>query len=100
MRRYMSSERLAHGVTRQLLLRRTQNSTPLLHALRIGQSHREVAIVLIGAFSRWINHLEDEDFKQPRTRDLLKALRAPYSLSRHRLLLTARASRREPQDSD
>ncbi|KZW03984.1 hypothetical protein EXIGLDRAFT_10097 [Exidia glandulosa HHB12029] len=64
-----------------LLLRRTQNSTPLLHALRIGQSHRDVAIILVGAFSRWINHLEDEDFKQTRTRDLLKALRANLKLA-------------------
>ncbi|EJD53821.1 hypothetical protein AURDEDRAFT_110562 [Auricularia subglabra TFB-10046 SS5] len=64
-----------------LLLRRTQNTTPLLHAIRMGQSHRDVAIVLVGAFSRWINHLEDDDFKQPRTRDLLKALRANLKLA-------------------
>ena len=42
--------------------------------MRIGQSHREVAIVLLGAFSRWINHLEDSDMKKPETRPLLKAL--------------------------
>lgn len=58
----------------QRLLQKTGDTTPLLHAMRIGQSHREVAIVLLGAFSRWINHLDDADMKKPETRTLLKAL--------------------------
>lgn len=59
----------------QLLLRKTGDATPLLHAMRIGQSHRDVAILLLGAFSRWINHLEDNEINLPRTRVILKALR-------------------------
>jgi len=35
----------------KLLLQKTGDTTPLLHAMRI-QSHQEVAIVLLGAFSR------------------------------------------------
>lgn len=60
----------------QLLLRRTGDATPLLHAIRIGASHKEVAIILTGAMSRFVNHLEDEDMDKPRTKSLLKALRA------------------------
>ncbi|KAH7105712.1 hypothetical protein BKA62DRAFT_690643 [Auriculariales sp. MPI-PUGE-AT-0066] len=65
----------------RLLLRRTQGSTPLLHALRLGATHREVAIVLIGAFSRFVNHLEPDDFAQPHTRELLRALRTNLKLA-------------------
>lgn len=42
--------------------------------MRIGQSHRDVAIVLLGAFSRWINHLDDTEVQLPKTRVILKAL--------------------------
>jgi hypothetical protein len=59
----------------QLLLQKTGDATPLVHAMRIGESHRDVAIVLLGAFSRWINHLDDDDIHKPATRVLLKALR-------------------------
>lgn len=59
----------------QLLLRRTGDATPLLHAMRIGKSHRDVAILLVGALSRFVNHLEDEDLQKPQTKSLLKALR-------------------------
>lgn len=58
----------------QLLLRKTGDATPLLHAMRIGHSHRDVAIILLGAFSRWINHLEDNEVQLPKTRVILKAL--------------------------
>ncbi|KAG6918932.1 hypothetical protein DXG01_010587 [Tephrocybe rancida] len=64
-----------------LLLRKTGNATPLLHAMRIGQSHRDVAIVLLGAFSRYINHLSDEDILKPRTKMILKALRTNLKLA-------------------
>lgn len=63
-----------------LLLRKTGDATPLLHAMRIGQSHRDVAILLLGAFSRWINHLEDSEISLPRTRMILKALRTNLKL--------------------
>lgn len=42
--------------------------------MRIGQSHRDVAVVLLGSFSRWVNHLEDEDMLKERTKKILKAL--------------------------
>ncbi|CCA71110.1 hypothetical protein PIIN_05045 [Serendipita indica DSM 11827] len=64
-----------------LLLRKTGEVTPLLHAMRIGQSHREVAIVLVGALSRWVNHLEDEEVEKPKTKVLLKALRTNLKLA-------------------
>ncbi|KAI6047270.1 hypothetical protein EDC04DRAFT_2864374 [Pisolithus marmoratus] len=62
-----------------LLLHKTGDATPLLHAMRIGQSHRDVAILLLGAFSRWINHLEDSEMQLPKTRVILKALRIAQS---------------------
>ena len=43
--------------------------------MRIGKSHHDVAITLVGAFSRYINHLEEEDFSKKETRPLLVALR-------------------------
>ena len=51
--------------------------------MRIGQSHRDVAILLLGAFSRWINHLDDNEVQLPKTRVILKALStedSPYCL--------------------
>ncbi|KAF8639439.1 hypothetical protein AX16_010294 [Volvariella volvacea WC 439] len=64
-----------------LLLRKTGDATPLLHAMRIGKTHRDVAIVLLGAFSRWINHLDDEDMTKARTKTILKALRINLKLA-------------------
>lgn len=64
-----------------LLLRKTGDATPLLHAMRIGPSHRDIAILLLGAFSRWINHLSDEDVPKPRTKMILKALRTNLKLA-------------------
>lgn len=57
--------------------------TPLLHAMRIGSSHKDVAILLVGAMSRFVNHLEDEDMDKPKTKVLLKALRTspPFPLN-------------------
>jgi hypothetical protein len=47
--------------------------------MRIGQSHRDVAILLLGAFSRYINHLNDDDIPKPRTKMILKALRTLFA---------------------
>ncbi|KAF5393918.1 hypothetical protein D9757_000106 [Collybiopsis confluens] len=57
-----------------LLVDKNGDTTPLVHALRIG-SHRDVAIVLIGAFSRYINNLDDSDLQKPRTKTILKNIR-------------------------
>ncbi|KII94778.1 hypothetical protein PLICRDRAFT_99080 [Plicaturopsis crispa FD-325 SS-3] len=79
----------------ELLLRKTGNATPLLHAMRIGESHRDIAILLLGAFSRWVNHLEDDAIIRPKTKVILKALRAnlklaiDYGLSKSQSDLTA-----------
>lgn len=43
--------------------------------MRIGKSHQDVAIILLGAFSRYVNQLQDEDMTKPGTKVLLKALR-------------------------
>ncbi|KAH8830843.1 hypothetical protein DL96DRAFT_1594520, partial [Flagelloscypha sp. PMI_526] len=51
-----------------LLLHKSGDTTPLLHAIRIGKSHREVQIILIGAFSRWKS-------LYPKTKMLMKRLR-------------------------
>ncbi|KAG9013101.1 hypothetical protein FRB90_006273 [Tulasnella sp. 427] len=64
-----------------LLLRRSGDATPLLHAMRIGPSHRDVAIVLVGAMSRYVNNLEDEDMDKPKTKAMLKALRTNLKLA-------------------
>lgn len=64
-----------------LLLKKTGDATPLVHAMRIGKSHRDVAIILLGAMSRWINHLDDDEIEQPATKVLLKALRTNLKLA-------------------
>lgn len=63
----------------ELLLRKNGDVTPLLHSMRIG--HQDVAIVLLGAFSRYINNLQDEEMSNPRTKIRLKALRTNLKLA-------------------
>ncbi|RDX53100.1 hypothetical protein OH76DRAFT_1399703 [Lentinus brumalis] len=55
------------------LIKKSGDVTPLIHALRI--EHTDMAIILLGAFSRYINHLQDEDLQKPETKKLLKILR-------------------------
>ncbi|TFY72739.1 hypothetical protein EVG20_g247 [Dentipellis fragilis] len=64
-----------------LLVRQSGGVTPLLHAMRIGKSHSDVAVILLGAFSRYVNHLEDEEMTRPQTKRILKALRANLKLA-------------------
>ncbi|KAF7983861.1 hypothetical protein HWV62_18188 [Athelia sp. TMB] len=64
-----------------LLLRKSGDATPLLHAMRIGQSHRDVAVILLGSFSRYVNHLQDDEVGLPQTKKLLKALRTNLKLA-------------------
>ncbi|KAJ3764166.1 hypothetical protein EV360DRAFT_91437 [Lentinula raphanica] len=64
-----------------LLVRKWGDVTPLLHAMRIGQSHRDVAIILLGSFSRYINHLSDPELRKPQTKRILKALRTNLKLA-------------------
>ncbi|KAF8165428.1 hypothetical protein B0H34DRAFT_689148 [Crassisporium funariophilum] len=62
-----------------LLLQSSGGETPLVHAIRTG--NKDVAIVLLGAFSRWVNYLEDGDIRQPQTQSYLKALRVGLKLA-------------------
>ncbi|KAH9894236.1 hypothetical protein C8Q73DRAFT_790798 [Cubamyces lactineus] len=57
----------------QSLVQKTGDVTPLIHAMRI--EHTDMAIVLLGAFSRYINNLQDEDLEKAETKKLLKMLR-------------------------
>ncbi|KAI0347066.1 hypothetical protein BDW22DRAFT_1351411 [Trametopsis cervina] len=63
----------------EMLLRKNGDVTPLLHAMRIG--HQDVAVTLLGAFSRYINQLQDEELSLPRTKTRLKALRTNLKLA-------------------
>ncbi|KAH9947265.1 hypothetical protein B0H21DRAFT_692334 [Amylocystis lapponica] len=64
-----------------LLLRKNGDVTPLVHTMRIGKSHQDVAVVLLGAFSRYINNLGDDEMSLPRTKTLLRALRVNLRLA-------------------
>ncbi|KAH9977971.1 hypothetical protein BGW80DRAFT_1456104 [Lactifluus volemus] len=63
------------------LVRPSGGVTPLIHAMRIGKSHHDVAITLVGAFSRYINRLEEEDFAKKETRSLLVSLRGSLKVA-------------------
>ncbi|KAI0637773.1 hypothetical protein C8Q77DRAFT_388200 [Trametes polyzona] len=57
----------------QSLVQKSGDVTPLIHAMRI--EHTDIAIILLGAFSRYINNLQDEDLEKDETKKLLKMLR-------------------------
>jgi hypothetical protein len=59
-----------------LLLQKNAGEFPILYAARIGPGHRDVVILLVGALSRYVNHLEEGDFEKKEIRGTLKALRA------------------------
>jgi len=63
------------------LVRPSGGVTPLIHAMRMGQSHYDVAITLIGAFSRYINRLEEGDFAKHETKSLLVSLRGSLKVA-------------------
>ena len=67
----------------QVLLKKSGDATPLVHSMRIGKSHSEVTIDLLGAISRWVNHLPDEEVNLPETKVLLRALRESETVVRH-----------------
>lgn len=73
----------------QLLLRPLSSNThtPLSHAIDCGTSHRGVALLLLGIFSRYVNHLSDADFEEPEARETLRLLRG-YTPSSKFLPLT------------
>ncbi|KAH9853810.1 hypothetical protein C2E23DRAFT_820584 [Lenzites betulinus] len=55
------------------LVQKSGDATPLIHAMRI--EHTDMAIILLGAFSRYINNLQDDDFEKEDTKKMLKILR-------------------------
>ncbi|GAB1518789.1 hypothetical protein RhiTH_001854 [Rhizoctonia solani] len=56
-----------------VLLRRVNNTSPLEHAVRIG--YTDMAILILGMFSRWINYLDEEDFSRKKVMISLNAIR-------------------------
>ncbi|KAI0771473.1 hypothetical protein BD413DRAFT_475639 [Trametes elegans] len=63
----------------QSLIQKSGDVTPLIHAMRI--EHTDVAIILLGAFSRYINNLQDEDLEKPETKKVLKILRTNLKIA-------------------
>lgn len=64
-----------------VLLKKSGDATPLVHSMRIGKSHSDVTIVLVGALSKWVNNLPDEEVNLPKTKVLLRALRTNLKLA-------------------
>ncbi|KAJ7106680.1 hypothetical protein C8R44DRAFT_987300 [Mycena epipterygia] len=65
------------------------NRTPLNHAIDCGTSHRGIALLLLGMFSRYVNHLADADFALPDARETLRLLRVNFALAMARGVLHA-----------
>ncbi|KAL1409785.1 hypothetical protein Q8F55_003782 [Vanrija albida] len=72
-----------------LLLQKNATDFPIIYAARIGPSHREIVILMIGAFSRYVNQLEEDDFKKKDVQNTLKMLRANLKLAIDNALLPA-----------
>ncbi|BEJ11199.1 hypothetical protein CspHIS471_0106210 [Cutaneotrichosporon sp. HIS471] len=70
-----------------LLLQKNASEFPVVYAARIGPSHRDVLILIVGAFSRYVNHLDEEDFKKKEVQNMLKMLRANLKLAIDNALL-------------
>ncbi|SCV71867.1 BQ2448_4561 [Microbotryum intermedium] len=69
----------------ELLLEPVGGSTPLVHAMRHGPSHQEVAILITGALSKQVNELADlppESFsRNDATKALLRGIRVNLKLA-------------------
>ncbi|GAA5820637.1 hypothetical protein JCM11251_003087 [Rhodosporidiobolus azoricus] len=74
---------LADVKSRQFDLLLNGNPLPLVYAMRQGKSHAEVAIILIGAMSRKVNDVSDDELAlmQPSTKATLRALRANLKIA-------------------
>nr|ODN90075.1 hypothetical protein L203_01995 [Cryptococcus depauperatus CBS 7841] len=59
----------------KLLTQKNGTDFPIVYAARLGTGWRDVVVLLVGALSRYVNHLEQEDFEQTETKGILKALR-------------------------
>lgn len=67
------------------------NHTPLNHAIDCGTTHRGVALLLLGMFSRYVNHLDDADFALPDARETLRLPPCVHYTSIHPPILTLSA---------
>ncbi|KAL7422653.1 hypothetical protein Q5752_001944 [Cryptotrichosporon argae] len=72
-----------------LLLQKHGGDFPIIYASRLGKGHRVVVILLIGALSRFVNHLEDADFDRRETQRTLKMLRINLKLAIDQSLSTS-----------
>ncbi|WVR08454.1 hypothetical protein IAU60_005509 [Kwoniella sp. DSM 27419] len=70
-----------------LLLQKNGAEFPIVYASRLGDQWRDVVILLVGALSRYVNHLDPEDFDKPETKNTLKSLRANLKLAIDHTLL-------------
>ncbi|WVF68138.1 hypothetical protein IAT40_002901 [Kwoniella sp. CBS 6097] len=70
-----------------LLLQKNGAEFPIVYASRLGDGHRDIVILLVGALSRYVNHLEPEDFEKRETKNTLKSLRANLKLAIDHTLL-------------
>ncbi|GAA6042043.1 hypothetical protein JCM8097_004076 [Rhodosporidiobolus ruineniae] len=68
---------------RQFDLLVSGNPLPLVYALRLGKSHADMAVILVGAMSRKVNDVTDDELamKQPATIATLRALRANLKIA-------------------
>jgi len=64
-----------------LLVNAQGGSLPLLYTLRIGNSHRDIAILITGALSRWVNNLSSEEKPSTATQALLRSVRTNLKLA-------------------
>ncbi|KIR35773.1 hypothetical protein I307_04466 [Cryptococcus deuterogattii 99/473] len=58
----------------KLLLQKNGSEFPIVYAARLGEGWRDIVILLVGTLSRFVNHLEPEDFSKKETKDTLKGL--------------------------
>ncbi|GAA5887940.1 hypothetical protein JCM6882_000809 [Rhodosporidiobolus microsporus] len=74
---------LADIKSRQFDLLINGNPLPLVYAMRQGKSHAEIAIILVGAMSRKVNDVTDDELamREPSTLATLRALRANLKIA-------------------
>lgn len=62
-------------------MKKSDGITPLLYSMKLGQTHRDITILIVGALSRWVNRLTDAEVTEKKNRSLLKALRMNLRLA-------------------
>ncbi|ODN86094.1 hypothetical protein L198_07387 [Cryptococcus wingfieldii CBS 7118] len=65
----------------KMLLQKSGPDFPIVYAARLGPQWRDIVIILVGALSRYVNHLDPEDFEKKETKDILKGLRVNLKLA-------------------